>query len=59
MTAEPYRIAYFDGVWYLVARDTNDRIIKKYVLSNMSDIRVLRAASRACPKIWTRRWRGA
>jgi predicted DNA-binding transcriptional regulator YafY len=26
VTAEPYRIAYFDGVWYLVARDTDDRI---------------------------------
>lgn len=50
VTAEPYRIAYFDGVWYLVARDTNDRIIKKYILDNMSDIRVLRAASKTVPK---------
>ena len=50
VTAEPYRIAYFDGVWYLVARDTADRIIKKYILGNMSDIRVLRAASRNMPK---------
>ena len=50
VTAEPYRIAYFDGVWYLVARDTADTIIKKYILDNMSDIRVLRAASRGMPK---------
>lgn len=50
VTAEPYRIAYFDGVWYLVARDTMDRIIKKYILDNMSDIRVLRASSKAVPK---------
>jgi predicted DNA-binding transcriptional regulator YafY len=50
VTAEPFRIAYFDGVWYLVARDTSDRIIKKYILDNMSEIRVLRAASKAVPK---------
>ncbi|HPW70168.1 MAG TPA: WYL domain-containing protein [Deltaproteobacteria bacterium] len=49
VTAEPYRIAYFDGVWYLVARDTDDRIIKKYILDNLSDIRVLRTASKAVP----------
>ena len=49
VTAEPYRIAYFDGVWYLVARDTDDRIIKKYILDNVSDIRVLRTDSKAVP----------
>ncbi|MFY9397875.1 MAG: WYL domain-containing protein, partial [Desulfomonilia bacterium] len=50
VTAEPYRIAYFDGVWYLVARDIGDGIIKKYILNNMSDIRVLKAACRSMPK---------
>ncbi|HOO47325.1 MAG TPA: WYL domain-containing protein, partial [Deltaproteobacteria bacterium] len=49
VTAEPYRIAYFDGVWYLVARDTNDQIIKKYILQNMQDIRILRSSSHGMP----------
>lgn len=49
VVADPFRIAYFDGVWYLVARDTNDRIIKKYILYKMSDLKVLRTASKGVP----------
>jgi len=48
--ADPYRIAYFDGVWYLVARDTTDSIIKKYILYRMNDLKVLRSASKGVPK---------
>ena len=50
VTAEPYRIAYFDGVWYLVARDIGDQVIKKYILQNMQDIRILKSSSREMPE---------
>jgi len=50
VTADPYRIAYFDGAWYLVAKDTNDRIIKKYILYKISDLKLLRSASKGIPK---------
>lgn len=48
--ANPYRVAYFDGVWYLVARDTNDSIIKKYALDRVEDIKVLKSPSKGMPK---------
>ena len=50
VTADPYRIAYFDGVWYLVARDVNDGVIKKYILYRMIDVKILRTASKGIPK---------
>ena len=50
VTVDPYRIAYFDGVWYLVARDINDGIIKKYILYRMSDLKILRSTSKGVPK---------
>ncbi len=48
--ADPFRIAYFDGVWYLVARDTRDGVVKKYVLYKMSDLKILRSASKGAPE---------
>lgn len=49
-TVEPYRIAYFDGVWYLIARDVNDRAIKKYALDKISDPKILRSTFKAVPQ---------
>lgn len=48
--ANPYRVAYFDGAWYLVARDTNDSIIKKYALDRINDLKVLRSTSKGMPR---------
>jgi predicted DNA-binding transcriptional regulator YafY len=50
VVANPYRVAYFDGAWYLVARDANDSIIKKYSLDRVSDIMVLKTPSGGMPK---------
>lgn len=47
--AHPYRVAYFNGVWYLIARDTKDNIIKKYALDKISDIRRLKEKTRGMP----------
>ena len=35
---EPYKIVNFDGLWYLVAKDRNDRKIKSYDLHTIADI---------------------
>ena len=48
--AHPYRIAYFDGVWYLVAKDTKDNIIKKYALDKISDVKRLKESVKGIPK---------
>ncbi len=42
VTVEPYRTAYFDGFWYLVARDSSDGNIKKYALDKISGITTLK-----------------
>jgi len=47
--AHPYRVAYFNGVWYLVARDTKDNIIKKYALDKISDIKRLKERAKGIP----------
>jgi len=47
--AHPYRVAYFNGVWYLVARDTKDGIIKKYALDKISDVRRLKEKVKGMP----------
>ncbi|HPC47689.1 MAG TPA: WYL domain-containing protein [Deltaproteobacteria bacterium] len=47
--AHPYRVAYFNGVWYLVARDTKDGIIKKYALDKISGVRRLKERSGGMP----------
>jgi len=43
VTAEPYRTAYFDGFWYLVAKDVSNGTVKKYALDRISDITILKA----------------
>jgi len=47
--AHPYRVAYFNGVRYLLARDTKDNIIKKYALDKISDVRRLKEKARGIP----------
>ena len=50
VVTEPYRIAYFDGIWYLVARDTHDNIIKKYALDKITDLKIMRTSFKSIPK---------
>jgi len=48
-TVEPYRIAYFDGLWYLVGRDTDEKIIKKYALDKIADLKILKRSFKGVP----------
>ena len=50
VVADPWRIAYFDGVWYLVARDAGDGIVKKYILYKVSDLKVLKSPAKGVPR---------
>jgi predicted DNA-binding transcriptional regulator YafY len=36
---QPYKIVAFDGIWYLLAKDTDDKKIKTYLLSNIQEFR--------------------
>lgn len=46
---EPYRIAYFEGFWYLVGKDTRDARIKRYALDKMKDLRMLKKGFKTVP----------
>ncbi len=49
VTADPYRVAYFDGIWYLVASDLKDSKVKKYALDKIDDLRQLRTSFKRIP----------
>jgi predicted DNA-binding transcriptional regulator YafY len=36
---EPYKVVAFDGFWYLLAKDRDDRKIKTYMIANMKEFR--------------------
>jgi len=38
---EPYKIASFDGFWYLFVKDLNDEKIKTFMLSDIKSIKIL------------------
>jgi predicted DNA-binding transcriptional regulator YafY len=46
---EPYRIAYFDGFWYLVGKDMRDSRIKRYALDKMKDLRMEKKGFKTVP----------
>jgi len=39
---EPYKIAAYDGIWYLVAKDETDQKIKTFMLSRIKKIKILK-----------------
>lgn len=41
ITVEPYKIAAYDGIWYLVAKDEVDQKTKTFMLSRIQNIKVL------------------
>ncbi len=47
--AEPYRIAYYDGFWYLIAKDLENGIIKKYALDGISEITLTKIRFKKVP----------
>ena len=36
---EPYKVVAFDGIWYLLAKDTEDEKIKTYLISHIQEFR--------------------
>jgi len=48
--AHPYRVAYFNGFWYLVAKDARDGKIKKYALNRVSGLKKLRSPAGRMPR---------
>ena len=48
--AHPYRVAYFDGFWYLIARDTKDGLIKKYALDKITGVKRLKEGMKGIPR---------
>lgn len=48
--AHPYRVAYYDGFWYLIARDTKDKIIKKYAQDKIGSVRKLKEGVPGMPR---------
>ena len=41
ITVEPYKIAAYDGIWYLVAKDEVDQRTKTFMLSRIEKIKIL------------------
>jgi len=41
IVVEPYKIAAYDGIWYLVAKDEIDKKTKTFMLSRIKDIKIL------------------
>jgi len=42
IVVEPYKIAAYDGIWYLVAKDKLDNKTKTFMLSRIEDIKILK-----------------
>ena len=48
---EPYKIIYFDGLWYLVGRDVERDGHRTYALDKIKDFKVLKEGFRKIPDI--------
>ncbi|WP_457572186.1 helix-turn-helix transcriptional regulator [Desulfovulcanus sp.] len=42
VTLEPYKLACFDGFWYLIGKDISSSTIKKYALDKIGKIKILK-----------------
>jgi predicted DNA-binding transcriptional regulator YafY len=49
VNAEPYRIVYFGGFWYLVAKDMTDGTTKKYALDRIREITLTKIRFKKVP----------
>ena len=43
LDVEPYKISNFDGIWYLFAKDENDKKTKTFMLSKIKKVIILRS----------------
>ncbi|MGD0275842.1 MAG: WYL domain-containing transcriptional regulator [Syntrophales bacterium] len=49
VTLEPYRLAYFNGFWYLIGNDTKAGILKRYALDKIKDFRLQKTRFKGAP----------
>jgi predicted DNA-binding transcriptional regulator YafY len=47
---EPYKIVAYDGIWYLVAKDTTDNKTKAYLLSKIKSTKILNSKHKTSQK---------
>jgi len=47
---DPYRVAYFNGFWYLIGNEPATGIIKRYALDRISNIRILKICCKNVPE---------
>ena len=47
---EPYKLACFNGFWYLIGKDKASKIIKKYALDKISKISILKKSFNNIPE---------
>lgn len=49
VTLDPYRVAWFGGFWYLVGKDNESGVMKRYALDKISDFRLTKACFPGAP----------
>ena len=49
VTIEPYKIVYFDGLWYLIGKDVDRDSIRTYALDKIKEFRMLKQSFRQIP----------
>lgn len=47
---EPYKIAFYEGIWYLVGKETTNDRIKTYAFDKIKNLRVLKKGFRSVPQ---------
>lgn len=49
VTLDPYRVAWFGGFWYLVGKDNDAGIVKRYALDKISDFKLTKTCFPGVP----------
>jgi len=49
VSMEPYRIAYYQGFWYLIGRDCDAGIIKRYAIDKIEDLKTTKICGKGAP----------
>lgn len=50
VTLEPYRVAHFNGFWYLVGKDIQNNQIKRYALDKIKDFGLTKICFKCVPE---------
>ncbi len=49
VSLEPYRIAYYQGFWYLVGLDCDAKLIKRYAVDKIEDLKTTKICCKGAP----------